>query len=484
MGSEPAEQSENGSPGSATAAEAVRGAKVLLGRDFAGRVVGVLANLAILRVVTPSEFGLASIGLTSFGLASFVSTLGLVASFLRRAAAPQDAELRAALGMQLLLSSALSAGALLALPSLGRTGLLIAVMISPLPLFALRTPASVMCGHALDFRPIALSTVGETVAFYALTGASALAGFGVWSFGIGMWARAVVGTVILLRLVPSGVLAPRWQPRLLRRHLGFATGYQVSQLTQLVRDQFVNVLVGSVGGLAAVGYWSLATRLIQPLTLVYSALAQVALPSLARLAAAPLEQTRAALTSLSAMSTSAAFFLVVLIPTCPFVLQPLFGAGWSPSAEIIPTAAVAAALSGSFDAVVVAVLLANGRARSVAVAHAVLAIVWLILIPLLHPWIGVVSVGVGFLSATALFCTSLLLAARDRMRPRLLLRSAAPIAVAGLLALFVQAFARPTTAWAGATAAGGLLGVQLLVMMTLLPNELGALKRVIAALRS
>lgn len=484
MGPHPAEKSDDGSPEPRISTGAVRGAKVLLGRDLAGRIFGVLANVVILRVVTPSEFGLASIGLTSFGLASFVSTLGLVAAFLRRPEPASDPELRATLGIQLLLSCTFSAAAFLASPILGRTGLLIAVMVSPLPLFAFRTPASIRCGHALDFRPIALSTVGETAAFYVVTGVSAAAGLGVWSFALGMWARALIGTIILLRMVPAGALLPQWRPALLRPHMGFATGYQISQVTQLGRDQMVNILIGSIGGFSAVGYWSLATRLIQPLTLVYSALAQVALPSLARLTLRPLEQARAAVTSLSAMTSAAALSLVVLVPVCPFILQPLFGPGWSRAAQVFPTSALAAALAGSFDAVIVAVLLANGKARSVALAHAVLASAWLIMIPIAYPHIGVAAAGVAYLSATFFFCTYLFRAVRDLIPASLLLRSTAPIPLAGLLLLSGHLTASPSGAWQALALAAGLLAMQGLIMMAFLPSSLAALNRVFVAFKA
>ena len=115
------------------------------------------------------------------------------------------------------------------------------------PLAALRMPAAVVLERRLAYLPLTLADTLDTVLFYGVAVAAAVAGFGVWSFVLGAVAGRLAGVAslwIAVRWRP----AARWHWRDLMGALSFGVLFHGSALITMVRDAVVPIIVGAWGG--------------------------------------------------------------------------------------------------------------------------------------------------------------------------------------------------------------------------------------------
>jgi O-antigen/teichoic acid export membrane protein len=221
----------------------------------------------------------------------------------------------------------------------------------------------------------------------------------VWGVAVANIVRAVTGTLVLFVRGPVGWLVPRWDGARLRRHLSFGAANQAAVLINTGRDQGVNVVVGAVGGLAALGVWNLAYRLLQVVLLVMQALWQVAFPAIARLLEAG--QSGAALMSrgvrLVAIVTGLAAAL--LGGTAPAAVPVLFGPGWEGVPALLTLGAASLMVSGPITTLGFSFLWAVGSANAVLRATIAHTVTWLAVAAALLPFVGSDAVGIGMLAA-------------------------------------------------------------------------------------
>jgi O-antigen/teichoic acid export membrane protein len=175
-------------------------------------------------------------------------------------------------------------------------------------------------------------------------------------------------------------------------------------------------VVGAIGGLAALGVWSLAYRLLQIVLLVMQAVWQVAFPAIARLLEAG--QSGAALMSrgvrLVAIVTGLA--AAILGGTAPAAVPVLFGPGWDAVPALLTLGAASLMISGPITTLGFSFLWAVGSADAVLRATIAHAVTWLAVAAALLPLIGSDGVGIGMLAA-AFVVRAFLLAAIRRHIP-------------------------------------------------------------------
>src|SRR5204862_1416835 len=132
------------------------------------------------------------------------------AQLIGRAQPPERGELQAVLGFQLAVSVVVLVCFTAAAWPFGRTGLVAAVMLTSLPLATLRLPTALVLERQLSYRAIATADVIETVANFAWAIATVAAGMGVWGLASATPVRALVGSLVLIRMGPLGFLRPVW----------------------------------------------------------------------------------------------------------------------------------------------------------------------------------------------------------------------------------------------------------------------------------
>ena len=376
---------------------AASGAATLGARSVLIMAAGVGVNIFLARSLGPAEFGLVALGTTMVILGQFLSA-GLGAALIRREARPLPEELASALGFQLLGALGLAALAAAVGAAFGSDGLLIAVMVLSIPLAVPRMPASVLLERRLSYGVIATVDLAEALFFYAWAVVTVAAGAGVWGFATAVVARAIFGTILMLRLGPVGWVRPRLLWGLTRPIFRFGLEYQAATAGGVARDQGLNIGIAAVGGINALGIWGLANRILQVPLLAMRSLLRVAYPAMSRFVGGGGDPAAAIERGIGMLAIGTAFLLVFIAGAAPAGLPPLVGDVWVDVPKILVVAAVGLMVSIPIVTVSVGYLFATGRAGIVAVTAALeAAVVLAVTLPLL-PSLGVESVGIGWIA--------------------------------------------------------------------------------------
>lgn len=392
---------------------AAAGAVTVGMRGIAIRVVGLLGNVVLARLLLPEDFGLIAFAASVTFFASAVADSGLGAGLIRRKAPPTHQELSSLAGFQLLASSAFAlVVALIALP-LGRSGAVAAVMVASLPLIAFRTPGALLLERQLRYRPVIVVELVETLAFNAFAITTVALGAGVWGMATAATFRTLVGALCMIALSPAGLVVPRFHLQPLRPLLAFGAQFQAVGFVLVARGLVLNAGVAAVGGLRLLGLWAIAERFLSVLALVLESLWRVSFPMMSRLIAAG-EDARALVARSMALVTFAVGFLgCVLVGAGPALMPTLLGDEYAAAALVLPPACLSLVLNVPVGVVVGGYLYAQGRADAVLLAAIVHSLLWYAVAFPLLPLIGVAAVGVGSLAGGVSGAVLLVRAAGD-----------------------------------------------------------------------
>jgi O-antigen/teichoic acid export membrane protein len=378
---------------------AIKGVAVVGSRTLAVQIIAVIGNVVLARLLIPQQFGIIAVGLTLLVFARFIGDAGLGASLIRRRESLNRVELESILGLQLILTTAVAVGAALAAP-FAEVAAVTAIMVASLPLTVLRTPASIVLERELSYRPVAWGEVIEAAAYYMWAIATVASGWGVWGVATATPIRALAGTATILLLTPSAV----WRPRLcwpsVRPLLGFGARFQAVGLVNLLRDQGLNVGTAAVGGVAMLGLWSLAYRVLQIPFLLFTSLWRVSYPAMSKLVSAGRDAKEAVERSVRITALASGLILVPLVGAGPELVSTILGDRWNDAEAVIPWASLGLLIGGPVSVATAGFLWAAGEAKVPLRATVLHAMVWLALaLPLLSS-LGVAALGVGWLAAS------------------------------------------------------------------------------------
>jgi O-antigen/teichoic acid export membrane protein len=307
---------------------AVKGAAVLVSRGALIKLIGFGGNVVLARLLVPRDFGLVAFGSTIMFMTNFIGDGGMGAALLRRPQAPTRTELGAVNGLQLavaLLVLALSGAAAVAL---GSDALVTTVMVSALPITALRTPSAIMLERQLSYRPMALVDIAEVVSYYSWAIPGVILGAGVWALATGTVVRAVCGTATIMFFTPVGIVLPRINVAVMRPLWRFGARVQAARLSGLARDQGINIATAGLAGVAELGVWSLAGRLMSIPALLLDTLWNVSYPAISRLRDAGEDVTGVVVRSVRLTAIGIGVLLVPLIASAPAMVPSVFGPQW------------------------------------------------------------------------------------------------------------------------------------------------------------
>jgi O-antigen/teichoic acid export membrane protein len=368
---------------------------------FVNLVVGFCGNVVLARLLLPRDFGLVALGATLMVFANALSEGGLGAGLIRREAPPARHELRALLALQLTITTTLALIAALVALLFGRAGLVVAIMMLALPTSALELPGRLMLSRTLVYRRLAVVDICSVLSYYGWAVAAVVAGFGVWGLATAAVARALTGALVMLRVSGLGILWPSFAGiRALLPVVRFGIRFQAVPFTIVVRDQLLNVGTGALGGVATLGLWSFARRLLEVPLLVFQGLWRVSFPAMSQLLAArenpaPVIQRGVALSAIAA-----GFVLSVSAATAPELVPAVFGEHWREAAQAMPPACLGLLIGGPISVATVGYLYAAGDPVTVLRASACVALCWLCVGLGLLPFIGVAALGVGWLASS------------------------------------------------------------------------------------
>jgi O-antigen/teichoic acid export membrane protein len=449
-----------------------------------GAVVYTLAigaNLVLARLLDPTDFGLVALGTVVIISSIHIGELGIGAPLIRRETPPSREELGALNGLQLALTVLVVIACAAAALPFGRDGLVVALMVVSLPVTALRAPSVIVLERELDYRPIATADIVEAAAYNLWAVGTVALGLGVWGLASAAIVRAVAGTSTMLAVGPLGFLAPRFSWRLVRPLLSFGAKFQAAQLVTLVRLQGLSVLVALVAGVATLGVWNLAWRVLQVPLLLVSSVTRVSYPAMSRLLESH-EDSRATvervLSAFPVLVAAVTIVLVAFAPSLPLVI----GEDWSEVPAVLLWSCVALVLTASVTVTASSYLFAADRAGVVALSALASIIAWFGATAALLPVIGAPAVGVGWIAGGIVDGTVLGRSVHRHSGAAVLRAIASPTAVALLATGCAWLLADGAGANLVSGALGALAGESLMVVgcALLCPSALQTTRSVLA----
>ncbi len=365
------------------------------------RVLGLVGNIVLARLLLPEDFGILALGYSVMAFGGLFSDGGLAAGLIRSRESPTRDQLGAVLGVQAGLTTLLAGGATIAVvvADLGLQWQVCAVMLWTLFLGTFKLPAFVLFERRLDYGSLAAAEVLETVAYTIASVALVAAGFGVWGVTAAAVLRPLVSVWILQRRAPMRVLRPRWKPGLVRPLLGYGLAFQASAAIVLVRDSGVNIGIARIGGIEVLGLWSLGTRIMLIPFLLFETLWRVSFPAVARLLESGADVQKDLQRALRSGTLLTGVLLVGVAGAAPALVPLVFGDQWAAVVPVLPIASLGLLVSGPVSAIGVSYFMAIGRVRVSIVAQAASILPWVILLPLLVPRLGVTGSALAWMTS-------------------------------------------------------------------------------------
>jgi polysaccharide transporter, PST family len=469
----------------AAAAAATVGARGLVIRivQFGGVIV-------LARMLTPHDFGLVAVGVTVVAFGSFLADFGIGAALIRRPHAPEPPILESLLGFQIVAAVVLALLTIAVVAPLGRDSLVTAVIVSSLPFLAARAPTGIVLERNLDYRPLVVGEIGETVAYYSFAITTAALGWGVWALAFAVVVRSVSGTSIILALAKTRVLRPALSWQAVRRLFSFGLQYQAVGVTNVFRDQGLNLGVAAIAGIEPLGIWTFANRILQAPFLLFGALWRVSFPAMSRLVALHEEPAPMVQRALSLTSVASGLMLVPLAGSAPILVPVVLGSQWQPVASMLPWPCLGLMVAGPISVAVAGYLYAIGDAATPLRAAVLHTATWLGLTLPLLPLVGVEAVAYGWLASSIVDAIVLGRGAARHAPLRIAPALVAPTAVAilsGACAWVIASSIAPSTAnliyviaLALALYVGGLVLVRRSVLVEMVGTTGTALKASVA----
>lgn len=377
---------------------ATGGAALLAAR--AGLIVflGVGANIVLARLLTPREFGIVALGTAFLVLGSGLAEGGLGAALIRREEEPTRRELAAVNALQLGATIALALVVTAAAVPFGRDGLVVATMLAGLPIAVLRAPSVIVLERRLNFREIATMDVVEAIAFYAWALTAVALGAGVWGIATAAIVRAIAGTSVIARLGPVGLVRPRWGWSDVRGLIGFGIRLQAVSLAGMVRDQGLNAGIALLAGIATLGVWNLAWRVLQAPYGLFAAVGRVTYPMIARTRETGGDIRPVLDRTLTTLAVANGALLVAIAGLAP-ALPALVGPGWEEVPGTLLWAAAALVVGAPSWVVTSSYLFAADDPGAVLRAVIIHSVVWFALALPLVGEVGAPIMGVGWIAA-------------------------------------------------------------------------------------
>jgi O-antigen/teichoic acid export membrane protein len=379
---------------------AARGVVLLGSREILIRIMGFAGNVVFARLLTPADFGAIALGSTILVFGSFLGDAGVGAALIRLPKPPERILLQSVLGFQLLITLLVAAVVAGTAVPFGRTGGVAAVMILSLPPVAFRTPGVILFERELAYRPIVAVEIAENLSYLAWGVTTVAVGWGIWGLATATVVRAVVGSALMVRLSPVGLLRPRFSWRRIRHLMGFGVQVQAAMIVNIVRDQGINVATAAIASIPTLGIWSLASRILQVPFLVFNALWRVSFPAMSRLISAG-ENPRPILErGVGLVAVASGVLFVPLAGAAPTLVPVIFGHRWADVPDVLPWACLGLMIGGPVSSATVGYLYAVGDARTVLRSLVIgMFAWWAVGLPLL-PVVGVAALGLGWMAGT------------------------------------------------------------------------------------
>lgn len=268
---------------------------------------------------------------------------------------------------------------------------LVQVMAFSLPLIAAARVPEALMRKNLDFKKLAFRNLAAALVGGIVGVICAMRGMGVWALVVKQLVEASVAMVAVM-------VGARWHPRfqysraVLGAPVRYGLGILGSRSLNVLRGRIDQLVVGWMLGPVALGYYSVALRIYQVVTEMFTSVVDsVAVPVLAKAKHEPDELGRNFLRLVKGSSLLSMTAYASLVALGPLVVEVAFGSNWASAGPILRWLGVAGFIVGPlwFNG---GVLLATGRAFTWMMVIAAYCLFGAIVFPLAAWFFGVTGV--------------------------------------------------------------------------------------------
>lgn len=304
------------------------------------QITTLIVFSVLARLLRPEDFGLVALAAVFTALMRILAQQGLVDAIVQRPEVEDedlDTTFWASLALGILFTALIAAGSGTIGQVLGQPALapVIAYLSLGLLISSLGSVPRAVLARRLEFRSLSLRLLISVVVGGGAGVAAALSGMGVWSL-------VVQSVVTELTAVFALWVFSQWRPRFrfswarLHRLLAFGIHVVGFRVLLFFRTRSDNLLVGSFLGTAALGFYSVAYRLLQLMTNATTAVVGVvAFPVFSRIQGEQ-ELIRAAYYKAIRLTSLVSFpAFVGMAVLAPELTRLAFGDNWGPSVPVM-----------------------------------------------------------------------------------------------------------------------------------------------------
>lgn len=251
--------------------------------------LGLIANLVLTILLTPSIFGIYITILSMISILNYFSDVGLAASLIQKKDVA-DKDIKTTFTVQQLLIITLIFIAFLLTPFIMRFynlptdgKYLYWALLFSFFLSSLKTIPSVFLERKIQFQRIVLVQAAENTIFYLTVIVCAILGFQLRSFIYAVVLRSILGVILIYFLSP-------WIPKIgiewkhLKKLLHFGIPFQMSSFLALFKDDLIILYLGKALGFEGLGYIGWAKKWAEaPIRIIMDNISRVLFPVIARI---------------------------------------------------------------------------------------------------------------------------------------------------------------------------------------------------------
>jgi len=437
--------------------------------------VGMLAVLS--RILTPEDFGIVGLGLTFLTLFYALQDLGIISAIIQRDSRI-DESVAVGLYLRLLLAILLTLAFVILSPVIAyffensKIALVVIVMCTNMFVLTAGFPSQTLLTRSLRFSRLATATIVQTCAVTASSIALALLGFSYWSLVFGSLCGSVAYVAIMIHY-ESPHIRPKLDKQLARELWDFGRHLLIAVLMTFVLFSVDQMIIAKVLGLAALGFYAVATRFGRILgQQIADVVNRVLFPTMARIKD---EMGRLK----NGYILSHRMIAIVAVPLClgisalsPLFVEEILGKNWIPA--VVPLSILSfQGLINAFISPATNTLISIGKPRYVSIPgtmHATTMVVGAYPIALYHGLNGV-CLWTTVLALVVLIYYTLVIRSVFKARIAEMVGPLLPSLASGLVMLAVLMFlvrALPTSlaVLAGLSAVGAAIYVSLLHVLS------------------
>lgn len=245
-------------------------------------------TLVVMRILSPSDYGLLAIAGIFFSFLALMSELGLGPAIIQKSDI-EEGKLRQVFGLSILINTILCLFLLVAAPLIAgfyqenRLTLILRVIAFQLILNAFIVVPQSLLIRKLDFKGISILEVSGNVLCSLLSLGLALNGFGVWSLVIGNYANVLI-KVIGINYISPFVRLPDFSFHGIHRFMVYGGNITITRILWFFYSQADVFIAGKLLGTQQLGFYSVSMNLATlPLQKISGIINNVAFPAYAQI---------------------------------------------------------------------------------------------------------------------------------------------------------------------------------------------------------